>query len=181
MTALPTLTSRFYFLSSFHIIYERGPQMWALLNMILSTFFTSFWDWFVDLKPVTCPLQSGIPESNLSTGSRREARWIPPGTHLTPRCHPLEAQMTDEVENYFIERWNFSSPKAAHKFRAAGFSRVTCLYFPEAQDDRILHACKLLSILFLIDGWYYAVLWVSVLSLRRSARRHVFRKGKSLQ
>ena len=62
--------------------------------------------------------------------------------------------MTKEVEDYFVQHWNFSSPGAFSKFKAAGFSRVTCLYFPEALDERLIHACKLLTVLFLIDGMF---------------------------
>ena len=30
--------------------------------------------------------------------------------------------------------------------------QVTCLYFPMGKDDRIEYACRLLTVLFLIDG-----------------------------
>ena len=76
----------------------------------------------------------------------------PPPSYLEPKCHPLEAQVTKEVDRYFIQHWPFSDDRAAQKFRAAGFSRVTCCYFPEAHDDRIEFACRLLTLLFLIDG-----------------------------
>lgn len=61
-------------------------------------------------------------------------------------------EVSREVDGYFLQHWNFKDEKARKKFVAAGFSRVTCLYFPEALDDRIHYACRLLTVLFLIDG-----------------------------
>ena len=74
------------------------------------------------------------------------------GSLLQPKCHHLESQVTKTVEDYFIENWPFSDEKAVRKFRDAGFSRVTCYYFPGALDERIEFACRLLTLLFLIDG-----------------------------
>ncbi|KAI0483450.1 Aristolochene synthase [Xylaria cf. heliscus] len=68
-----------------------------------------------------------------------------------PQCHPLVDVVSDEVNTYFLENWGFKSEKARKKFVHAGFSRVTCLYFPKALDDRIHFACRLLTVLFLID------------------------------
>ena len=58
----------------------------------------------------------------------------------------------EAVDGYFLEHWPFPSKKAEQVFRDAAFSRVTCLYFPLAKDDRIHFACRLLTVLFLIDG-----------------------------
>ncbi|KAF2764139.1 Aristolochene synthase from penicillium Roqueforti [Teratosphaeria nubilosa] len=55
------------------------------------------------------------------------------------------------VEGDFLMRWPFPDERSKKKFLAAGFSRVTCLYFPLALNDRIHFACRLLTILFLID------------------------------
>lgn len=69
-------------------------------------------------------------------------------------CHPLVDQVSQEVDGWFLAHWPFASEKARRKFVAAGFSRVTCLYYPLAKDERIHFACRLLTILFLIDGVY---------------------------
>lgn len=76
----------------------------------------------------------------------------PPPTLFVPICHPLVGPVTAEVDGYFLKHWNFANEKAKQKFVNAGFSRVTCLYFPKALDDRIHFACRLLTVLFLIDG-----------------------------
>ena len=75
-----------------------------------------------------------------------------PATSLISKCHPLVELISSKVHKYFLERWKFQNEKAKQKFLAADFPRVTCLYFPEARDDRIEYACRLLSLLFLIDG-----------------------------
>ncbi|KAG8628539.1 hypothetical protein KVT40_004412 [Elsinoe batatas] len=68
-----------------------------------------------------------------------------------PAIHPNALEVAGQVEGDFVRDWRFPSEKAMKKFLAAGFSRVTCLYFPMARDDRIPWACRLLTILFLID------------------------------
>lgn len=73
-------------------------------------------------------------------------------SYFTPICHPLVDEVTQTVDGYFLEHWPFKNEKARKKFVAAGFSRVTCLYFPKALNDRIHFACRLLTVLFLIDG-----------------------------
>lgn len=73
-------------------------------------------------------------------------------TPFHPECHPLVHSVSEDVDQYFLQNWNFPDKEARRKFVDAGFSRVTCLYFPKALDDRIHFACKLLTVLFLIDG-----------------------------
>lgn len=75
-----------------------------------------------------------------------------PAALFTPKIHPRVAEVTAEVDAFFLKHWPFESDKARKKFVAAGFSAVTCLYFPEALDDRIAFACRLLALLFLVDG-----------------------------
>ncbi|KAI8189844.1 Aristolochene synthase [Colletotrichum sp. SAR 10_75] len=62
-----------------------------------------------------------------------------------------KAAISAEVNGFFLEHWPFENDKARKKFIAAGFSRVTCFYYPVALDDRIGFACRLLTLLFLID------------------------------
>lgn len=80
--------------------------------------------------------------------------WTPPPSRWTPMCHPRVSEVTEEVDGYFLEHWPFPDKKAEQGFRRAAFSRVTCLYFPLATDDSIHFACRLLTVLFLIDGEY---------------------------
>lgn len=76
----------------------------------------------------------------------------PPPSIFTAQCHPLVEEATRDVDGYYLSHWPFPNEKARKKFVAAGFPRVTCLYFPKALNDRIQHACSLLTILFLVDG-----------------------------
>ncbi|KAF1993247.1 Aristolochene synthase in complex with 12,13 Difluorofarnesyl diphosphate [Amniculicola lignicola CBS 123094] len=75
----------------------------------------------------------------------------PPPSYFKPLCHPNVDAVAKEVDGYFLKHWNFTSARDKKKFVNAGFSRVTCLYFPEALDDRIHFACRLLTVLFLVD------------------------------
>lgn len=79
-------------------------------------------------------------------------QFTPPPSRFVAECHPLEKQITAEVDGFFLTHWPFKTAKDRKKFVQAGFSRVTCLYFPLSMDDRIHLACRLLTILFLIDG-----------------------------
>jgi aristolochene synthase len=88
----------------------------------------------------------GRNSTQLTTGNE------PPQSIFTPICQPKESVVSKEVNGFYLQHWNFPNEKAKSKFVAAGFSRVTCLYFPKALDSRIAYACSLLTILFLIDG-----------------------------
>ncbi|OBR10835.1 aristolochene synthase [Colletotrichum higginsianum IMI 349063] len=100
------------------------------------------------LSPIGQPLKNlnGFSKQKRPSGRRP----IPPSS-WTPVCHPLVDPVTAEVDAWFLDNWSFPNEKARKKFVAAGFSKVTCLYFPLAKDDRIAFACRLLAILFLID------------------------------
>lgn len=71
---------------------------------------------------------------------------------LTAQIHPLHEEVTAEVDNFFLEHWPFPNEKARRMYVAASFSRATCLCFPKALNDRIQFACRLLTLLFLVDG-----------------------------
>lgn len=75
----------------------------------------------------------------------------PPTSKWTPLCHPRAEEVAGQVDAYFLQHWNFRNAKSEKVFLNAGFSRVTCLYFPLAKDERIHFACRLLTVLFLVD------------------------------
>lgn len=83
------------------------------------------------------------------------SNWKPQPSLWKPLCHPRVDEVSLEVDGYFLHHWEFPSEKAAKVYLDAAFSRVTCLYFPLAKDDRIHFACRLLTVLFLIDGKRY--------------------------
>lgn len=78
-------------------------------------------------------------------------RWAIPTSEWQPLKHPRAKEVAREVDAYILQHWNFSNAKAEKTFVNAGFSDVTCLYFPLAKNDRIHFACRLLTVLFLID------------------------------
>ncbi|KAJ2996687.1 hypothetical protein NUW58_g718 [Xylaria curta] len=66
-------------------------------------------------------------------------------------CHPRLDVVERETNDYFLAHWPFPDVRSREKFLGGGFSQCTCMYFPTARDDRIHFACRLLTILFLID------------------------------
>lgn len=117
-----------------------------------------------ELKPTPKTIPSAETEPN----------GVPPAI-FTPICHPLVESVSKEVDGYFLEHWKLDSEKARKRFLGAGFSKVTCLYFPKALDDRIHFACRLLTVLFLIDGELAMSPNTNTkLIRRRCSRSHVF-------
>lgn len=73
-------------------------------------------------------------------------------TRFRPVCHPRAEEVIREVDAYFLENWPFPNDKARTKFKGADFTRNMCYNYPEALDGRIGVACRLITLLFLIDG-----------------------------
>ncbi|RYP52873.1 hypothetical protein DL768_002043 [Monosporascus sp. mg162] len=94
---------------------------------------------------------SNSPPVKETIRPRNDTTITPPPTQWSYLCHPRLKEVQDEVDGYFLENWKFPSFKAVRTFLDAKFSEVTCLYFPLALDDRIHFACRLLTVLFLID------------------------------
>jgi hypothetical protein len=106
----------------------------------------------------------------------------PPPSAFKPICHPNEAAVSKDINGYYLKHWNFLDEKARTKFVAAGFSKVTCLYFPKALESRIRYACSLLTILFLIDGeQLWSQTYSSIANDFRSVRIYVLRGRKIIQ
>lgn len=103
------------------------------------------------IDEVSCP---STPDelSIVVVDTQKIPSWEPQPSLWKPLCHPRVDEVSLEVDKYFLHNWKFPSVKAAKAFTDAAFSRVTCLYFPLARDDRIHFACRLLTVLFLIDG-----------------------------
>lgn len=74
--------------------------------------------------------------------------WKIPPSAWKSCCHALVDQVSRDVDQYFLSRWDWQDEKSKRIFVAAGFSHVTYLYFPLARDGRIDLACKLLTVLF---------------------------------
>lgn len=95
------------------------------------------------------PISILPPPPPLKTYDPKDAT---PAARFTAKIHQREPEVSAEVNGFFLTHWDFESEKARKKFVAAGFPRVTCLYYPLALADRISFACRLLTLLFLIDG-----------------------------
>ncbi|KAI0187177.1 isoprenoid synthase domain-containing protein [Xylaria flabelliformis] len=74
-----------------------------------------------------------------------------PATAFTVRTHPLTDKVSDAVNQFFLDAWPFSGEQERKKFLGADFPRFVCYYFPNALEDRLKLACKIITHLFLID------------------------------
>ncbi|KAI1130840.1 Aristolochene synthase in complex with 12,13 Difluorofarnesyl diphosphate [Nemania abortiva] len=74
-----------------------------------------------------------------------------PTSGLTAMCHPLTEKTIKEVNGFFLEHWIFPSQKFRKRFEGDGMTRVTCFYVCKSLDDRLPLACRLITLLFLID------------------------------
>ncbi|KAK8026424.1 Aristolochene synthase [Apiospora marii] len=72
-------------------------------------------------------------------------------TRFKPVCHPRTEEVIKEVDAYFLENWPFPDNKSRKKFKGADFTRNMCYNYPEALDCRISVACRLITLLFLVD------------------------------
>ncbi|GME30039.1 Aristolochene synthase [Neofusicoccum parvum] len=95
--------------------------------------------------------QTPAPGESALQAYERLQQWQIPPSRWTPLIHPCVEEVSQEVDGYFLEHWPFPDAASRKTFLKAGFSRVTCLYFPLSKDDRIHFACRLLTVLFLID------------------------------
>ena len=99
-----------------------------------------------------------IHNAKTSSSTKAFLRNEVPQTIFQAQIHKREQEVTTEVNDYFLKHWPFENERARKKFVAVGFSRVTCYYLPLALDDRIALACRLITLLFLIDGMLSPVL-----------------------
>lgn len=111
----------------------------------------------LQFKPHDPPIELRNPSPNLLQAQSQSylplvRKWEPPVSAWMALCHPRVDEVSREVDGYFLKHWKFPNAKAEMTFLKAGFSRVTSLYFPMAKPDRIHFACRLLTVLFLIDG-----------------------------
>ncbi|KAK3946261.1 putative aristolochene synthase protein [Diplogelasinospora grovesii] len=90
-------------------------------------------------------------QQHLNGHQNKPKPWQIPASNWVPLIHPHAEEVARQVDGYFLENWPFPNEASRKTFLKAGFSRVTCLYFPLSKDDRIHFACRLLTVLFLID------------------------------
>ena len=132
--------------------HDKCPKMRATVESTLTNGQVFDADPLPDHAP-TPMLETQPLSKTFSNGTNSHSEtWEPPPSAWIPQCHRRAMEVASEVDDYFLQNWLFPSHKSKRAFLNAGFSRVTCLYFPMAKDDRISYACRLLTVLFLIDG-----------------------------
>lgn len=108
------------------------------------------------ILPAQSTLLKVLDQSTKSSQRPYNPSDPPSAAHFTAKIHPREKEVSSEVNAFFLNHWPFADAKSRKKFVAAGFSQVTCFYYPTALNDRISFACRLLTLLFLIDGKWHS-------------------------
>ncbi|KAJ7274038.1 Aristolochene synthase in complex with 12,13 Difluorofarnesyl diphosphate [Mycena rebaudengoi] len=72
-------------------------------------------------------------------------------TTFAAKIHPHFNQIAIDLDKYFLEHWPFPNKKARQKFVDAKFAYALCIIWPESIDERMVHACFLVTLLFLVD------------------------------
>lgn len=150
----------------FHFVYSIASNLHSSINATngqLCAFLDSF---YLDFRPLANMAQ--VIDVDVRTETMvmptvspiKRALQYPPSA-WTAEIHPLHAEVIPQVESYFLQHWPFPNDRARKRFLAAGFSRVTCLYYPKALNDRIHFACRLLTLLFLVDGVFNPIFSMS--------------------
>ncbi|KAI0182247.1 Aristolochene synthase from penicillium Roqueforti [Xylaria flabelliformis] len=76
---------------------------------------------------------------------------LTPPSKLKSLAHPSTKNISLEVNGFFLKHWPFPSELARKKFLRSDFSLATSYNCPHAKEDRLIHACKLITTVFLID------------------------------
>lgn len=79
----------------------------------------------------------------------------PPPSLWSPWFHPRMTELASRVNDYFLKHWEFPDDKSRTAFASAGYCNLICAMYPLARDDRIEMACRLITILYLIDGKFF--------------------------
>ncbi|KAI1274952.1 Aristolochene synthase [Xylaria sp. FL0933] len=66
-------------------------------------------------------------------------------------CHASYPHIATEINDYFLKHWKFRDEKSRRKFLTADYSRFACLNYPLTSNDRIGFACRIITLLFLVD------------------------------
>lgn len=72
-------------------------------------------------------------------------------TLLEARTHHRTDEIVKSVNDFFLEHWPFKTAKHRQRFTEEGHPWYVCALFPLSLDERLLWACRLLTLGFLID------------------------------
>lgn len=68
------------------------------------------------------------------------------------KVHPLKDFVASQTDDYILENWDFEDSASRQDFLNKRVSKVACLYFPSALDERIILVARLFSVLYLTGG-----------------------------
>lgn len=78
----------------------------------------------------------------------------PGPTRFAYQTHPRTEEVVAETNAYFLGNWPFRKEAEKKQFVLEDANRWACMAFSMALDDRIVSACKVNTLLFLLDGMY---------------------------
>jgi len=139
-----------------YAIFSLYPIIWLLIWAF--NLFRSILVFLFINMPILGPSIEHVvsPPEELSTLSSEVEKYDPkkdtPPTQFAIKCHPRAAQVTAELDAFFIKYWPFKDEKARESFKAGQYNLWACMALPSAHDDRVHDACKVNTLLFLLDG-----------------------------
>ncbi|KIJ33654.1 hypothetical protein M422DRAFT_35398, partial [Sphaerobolus stellatus SS14] len=72
-------------------------------------------------------------------------------SRITPRLHPKTNEVIPRVDEWFLHHWPFLSEAVYEEFKSSGPTLFTCYCMPDALDERLELACKILNTVFIVD------------------------------
>ena len=77
---------------------------------------------------------------------------VPGSTRFPVKCHPQTDKVCEELNKYFCEHWPWRNERERELFLTAELNKWACMALPFVNDDRIVDAVKVNTLLFLFDG-----------------------------
>ncbi|KIJ33652.1 hypothetical protein M422DRAFT_264267 [Sphaerobolus stellatus SS14] len=65
--------------------------------------------------------------------------------------YPLFASRNKQVDEWFLHHWPFLNEAISEEFKSSDLALFTCYVAPDALDERLEVACKLIKIGFVVD------------------------------
>ncbi|KIJ41383.1 hypothetical protein M422DRAFT_255573 [Sphaerobolus stellatus SS14] len=72
-------------------------------------------------------------------------------SRITPRLHPQTNEVISRVDEWFLKHWPFPNEAAREEFQSSDIALFTCYTMPDALNERIELACKMVNLMFLFD------------------------------
>jgi len=106
-------------------------------------------------RPITSNHKAKLDPIHLRWRSLPKSSW-------SAMYHSNADEVCREVDNFFLENWNWRNEEEKTKFVKSKLTRVTCYFLPLAQNDRIALVCRLVTVHFLLDGMNFLIQFLNL-------------------